>query len=712
MLLLALFALPLAAVDLPRLDGAVKIDGDLSDPLWEKALVIDRFYDTRSAANAEPVVKTVARIGYDSHFLYVSFRNDDPAPANLRAPLVPRDLVGGDQDLVQIDIDAQDDGKASGIFRVNARGVQTDGIYTEATEQDDFAPDFDFETATKITADGWQAEMRIPLSSIRYAQRDPQAWRVTFYRVYPREHRYRFRSTPVVKGQTCWLCTAPRYEGVTGLAPAGSLVVTPYATTRAVSEPSLPSERHYDGGADVKWLAGPSLSVDATIRPDFSQVEADVTELTVNQRFAIFYPEKRPFFMEGSDLLASPIQAIHTRTITSPSWGARVTGRPGDHAFTFIAAGDRAGGSTIIPGPAYSSLAPQPKALAILGRYRYSFGQSSAGLLLTSRSGDGYSNRVFGPDAIWWPSSTDKITTQLLFSHTDDPHVTASQPNGSDHAALVSWNRTSTNLAWNATLEEIGKNFRADSGFLPQTGFRSGLANVVATAYPKKHFTSLQGEVVYEHTEEIDGGRIITEALFPRVSFEGWRGMIGQFAFHPNEKLQARNGTVVNHDYATAYLRFLPSRRVPFLSLNFRTGDEVKVSSALVGRGTSLSAYARLQPAGPLYAEVTANRHRLDIHGALDFDATGLNTRLTWAFSPRAYARIVGDGQRIRYGDGTRDGFFNATVLYAYRLTWQTSLYAGYGDSRVVDAAGDLGKPRRELFIKASYAVRAAMGLH
>src|SRR6185503_20000464 len=107
---------------------------------------------------------------------------------------------------------------------------------------------------------------------------------------------------------------------------------------------------------------------------DFSQVEADVTELSVNQRFAIFYPEKRPFFMEGTDLLSSPIQAIHTRTLTAPSWGARITGHPGKHAFTLIAAGDDGGGSIIVPGPAFSSFKPHPRTFAVFGRYRYSLG--------------------------------------------------------------------------------------------------------------------------------------------------------------------------------------------------------------------------------------------------------------------------------------------------------------------------------------------------
>jgi hypothetical protein len=700
-ILLLIVACASFAETLPRVEAALKVDGDLSDPLWKQAARIDRFYDIRSAANGEPPVKTIGWAAYDSRFLYIAFRAEDPAPGRIRAPHVPRDQVGGDQDLMQIDIDAQDDGKSSAIFRVNARGVQTDGVYTESTGVDDFSPDFDFESATRITSDAWEAELRIPLASIRYAHRDPQTWRIVFYRVYPREHRYRIRSSPVKNGETCWLCSAPRFEGVTGLGAAQSIVVTPYATTRAASSPGGPSQRHSDAGFDAKWLAGPSLSIDATLRPDFSQVEADQTQLTVNERFAIFYPEKRPFFMEGADLLSSPIQAINTRTITSPLWGARLTGRPGNHAFTFIAAGDRGGGSTIVPGPVFSSSDAQPEALALLGRYRYSLGASSAGLLLTSRSGDGVSNRVFGPDVLWWPRTTDRVTAQVLFSDTRDA--------GSDHATIVEWVRTATHYDWNVTLQDIGDDFRADSGFLPQTGVRTGSVHATATAYPKRGVSKLVTGLALDEVQD-SGGATVSQSVVPAVFVEGWRGTTAEVRVHPGERLRALDGSLQSQNYLTTAIRFLPSRRFPYLLLTTRLGEEVDVGSARVGRGTTLAATARLQPANPLYIEGTIQKHRLDIGGQPLFDALALSTRVTWAFNERSLIRIIGDGQRISLQGGRKRGFLDSTILYAYRLTWQTSLYVGYGDSRAVESSGALGRPSKELFIKASYALRRILG--
>ena len=692
-----------AAMTLPRVDTPLKIDGDLSDPLWSQAARIDGFYDIRSAENGEPPVRTTGWAAYDSQYLYIAFRAEDPAPQRIRAPQVPRDQVFGDQDMMQIDIDAQDDGKSSTIFRVNARGVQTDGVYTEATGEDDFSPDFDFESATRITPEGWEAELRIPLASIRYSRRDPQSWRIVYYRVYPRDQRYRFRSSPVENGQTCWLCSAPRFEGITGLGSPQSLVITPYVTTRVAFPAGARRENATDAGLDMKWLAGPSLSVDATLRPDFSQVEADVTKLSVNERFAIFFPEKRSFFMEGSDLLASPTNGIHTRTITEPLWGARLTGRPGNHAFTVIAAGDNGGGSRIEPGPVSSSFEPQPAALALIGRYRFSYGQSAAGLLLASRNGDSRSNRVFGPDVLWWPTADDRVTAQFLLSETRDSSIAGGQM--SDHAATLEWIRTATHYDWNVTLQDIGDGFRADSGFVPQTGVRSVSVHANASAYPKQHLSKLSVGLQFDRVDEVGGG-IVSRSVVPTVFVEGWRGLTAELRLHPDEKIRALDGSLRSQDYFTAEVGILPSRRVPYLGLSVRYGEEVDVDSARVGRGTSLSVNARLQPADPLYVELIALAHRLEIDRERLFDAFALSARLTWAFTQRSSLRLVGDGQWISNNDGRQEGFLDVTLLYSYRLTWQTSLYMGYGDSRVVEDSGGFDQSRREIFVKASYAFR------
>src|SRR5205085_10143613 len=158
-----------------------------------------------------------------------------------------------------------------------------------------------------------------------------------------------------------------------------------------------------NGGLDVKWTPNADTAIDATLNPDFSQVESDQAVISTNERFAIFYPEKRPFFLEGVDLFDTPIQAVYTRTITSPRWGARATGKAGSTAYTVLVTQDRGGGSVILPGPTGNDFAPQDDlSTVVLGRVRQDIGASFAGLLLTDREIQGGAhNRVLGPDFQW-----------------------------------------------------------------------------------------------------------------------------------------------------------------------------------------------------------------------------------------------------------------------------------------------------------------------
>jgi len=714
-LVLMFWSLPSFASNfvLPRVEAPVAIDGDVSDPFWSGALLLDRFYEVSPGDNVDPPVETRAWIAYDAHSLYLAFRAEDPNPEAIRGPYVGRDRVYSDQDFVQIDLDTQGDGKSSTIFRVNPRGIQTDGTYTESTGLDDFAPDFDFDSAARITSSGWEVEMRIPLTSLRYPQRDPQSWRATLLRVYPRNHRYMIQSAPVARGETCYLCNSLQFDGIAGLPDGGVLVVTPYAVSRTSDDEALGSDKQTEGGIDAKWLPGSGVSVDATIRPDFSQVESDSTQLSVNNRFAIFYPEKRPFFMEGADLLSSPIAAIHTRTITAPDWGARLTARPGNHAFTVVVADDRGGGSIIIPGAASSSLAVQPESLALFGRYRYALGSSSAGALFTSRSsGDGkYENLVAGPDLLWWPRPTDRLTAQLLYSST-----TENGTSFDDHAAFAEWNHSSAHWGWSAAMRDIGSGFRADSGFVPQNGIRSLNGSARRVTYPSRVFSRVQPEVVFERTEE-QNGALVSRNLFPRLTVEGWRGTVGVFEHHRGEKGRAADGSVHAQDYAYGMLRFLLSRRVPYLRIEARYGDELDVEHSRIGHGRTLIVATTMQPLDRLQVELNGETHRLEIGDQELFTANGVRTQTTWTFSSRSFTRAIGEWQTIDWnrelapGHPAHEGFFNGSLLYGYRLNWQTNLYVGYGDSRLVEEGGGLTEPRTEVFVKLSYALRPGQNM-
>ena len=174
--------------------------------------------------------------------------------------------------------------------------------------------------------------MRVPFSSLRYPKGNPQTWSIMLYRNYPREFRYQLFTTRLPRGSSCFICHAQTLTGLENLPSGGHIVVAPYGTLK---QEAVPDENGTglknkplkgDAGVDAKWIPNENTAIDATLNPDFSQVESDVAQIGVNQRFALFYPEKRPFFLEGIELYSTPVQAVYTRSITDPAWGARATG--------------------------------------------------------------------------------------------------------------------------------------------------------------------------------------------------------------------------------------------------------------------------------------------------------------------------------------------------------------------------------------------------
>ena len=283
------------------------------------------------------------------------------------------------------------------------RGIQYDSVSDDASGEDS-SPDFFWESATKITDRGWTLEMRVPFSSLRYRNVDPQTWGIMLYRNYPRSFRYQFFSAMLPRGGNCFICRANTLKGLQHLPAGGHIVVAPYvsATDTAHPEAALgtplrrdPMESHV--GVDVKWTPNADNAVDLTVKPDFSQVESDTAQISANERFALFYPEKRPFFLEGVDLFSTPIQAVYTRTITAPDWGARLTGKAAGVAYTVLVADDEGGGSAIIPGPTASTLVPQDTPSTVfVGRPKKDMRPSFVGLVLTdreARDGTGHNRR-------------------------------------------------------------------------------------------------------------------------------------------------------------------------------------------------------------------------------------------------------------------------------------------------------------------------------
>ena len=697
---------PPAPIALTRATGSITLDGDLSDPGWRDAAKIDRFYETSPGNNTPPKVRTTVLLTYDSRYFYIGVRADDPDISKLRAPYVERDGVFGTDDNIAVFIDTRNDKRSAMELRVNPRGIQGDGIFNDANSNEDFSPDFFYDTAAKIDATGWSAEFRIPFSSLRYPNMDPQTWNILVWRNYPREFRYAFHSAPLPRDSNCLICHAHPITGLTQLPEAGHFVAAPYVTAQRLDTPpvlggQLENGRlKTDAGLDVKWNPTATNTVDATINPDFSQVESDVAQIAVNQRFAVFYPEKRPFFLEGFDLFDTPMRVAYTRNITSPRWGLRSTGKFGDSAYTVLVSDDRGGGLTIVPGPLGNDFVPQDqRAYSTIARIRHDLGKSFVGAVLTDRElRDGGHNRVLGPDFQWRPNDSDAITAQALYSDTDDRLLGVS---AKSHALIASWNRVATKYDASVDLRDIGDRFRADLGFIPQVGYREALLGTALRFYPESRLVSfVRTNLHFDEQYNRDG--TIQRYFEPGIFLLGAKNLLIDTWLDPKQVIRVR-GKQLTQSYGTLMFQVDTSRRISRVTLTIRAGQNIDFENARVGRGLALSFATTVRPIDRLTFVANLNHETLDVRGGRLFTAVIERLKTTYSFSAKSLVRVIGQYVTTQF-PGDRQGNFSGSVLYSYRVNWQTSLFVGYGDDRELLLGQQHARLDRALFMKLSYA--------
>ena len=276
--------------------------------------------------------------------------------------------------------------------------------------------------------------------------------------MYPRDSRTRIGSNPLDREINCYLCQFGKIQGLENVEPARNVEVVPTVTASRtdstadpLNSPIVDGDFEGEAGLSVCWGITPDLTANLAINPDFSRVEADVAQLDVNNQFALFFPEKRPFFLEGSDFFRTPIQAVFTRTVADPTVGAKLTGKRGNNTFGIYAAEDDIT-NLLFPG-AYSSDSESLSMsnTALVGRYSRSFGNvSQVGALLTARNCDGYHNNVGGIDARWKINDQHTLQAQILRSDTQYPDQVAidfDQPTDSfsGNAAQIGYNYDSRN---------------------------------------------------------------------------------------------------------------------------------------------------------------------------------------------------------------------------------------------------------------------------
>ncbi|MEO8362469.1 MAG: DUF5916 domain-containing protein [Vicinamibacteria bacterium] len=717
-------------LQISRATGSIKIDGDLSDEGWKAAKPVTTWYEVNPGDNTEPAIKNVGRIAYDDHFFYASFEFADPNPKAIRAPYSDRDDSGGGfYDFGGIVLDAGNSGRTGKLFVVTPRNIQNDTIIDDASGEDP-SPDFFWESATKITEHGWVLEMRIPFSSLRYKNSDPQTWAVLMYRNYPRERNYQFFSARLPRGFNCFVCHANTLEGLQHLPQGSHLVAAPYLSSSTSGRPtgglgsSLandPTKQHV--GLDLKYTPNSDTALDLTVKPDFSQVESDAAQISANERFALFVPEKRSFFLEGTDLFQTPIQAVYTRTVTTPSFGGRITGKQAGIRYTALVVKDDGGGSVILPGPTGSSFAAQDFASTVLvARAKREIGRSFLSMLVTDREGRETSshNRVVGPDFQFRPTATDAITGQWLMSNTKTPNRPdlAQEWTGQEmtsHAGQLQWGHSSRRVDATAVLKDIGDGFRAEAGFVPQVGYRETAGGAGWTFRPTGFVSKLRAFMDADRQADRAGDLISRSVQSGLVMNTRWNGFVQLRYMDDNIRSGNR---LIGRRQLGYFAQFSPSRVLSTVSVTGTTGQEIDFANSRPGTGTTMKLSAILNPTNHLNLIMNVDQRWLNVD-----DTTGVKSRLftarvarlraTYTLTSRLFVRLTGQYESTRrdpslYTSSTeaKQGAFSGQALLSYKLNWQSVMFVGYGDDRVLSAQDRLEKVSRQFFVKLAYAVQ------
>jgi hypothetical protein len=714
-----------------RIRTPITVDGDISDAGWKEAAQVTTWFETRPGDNIEPKVKNVAWLAYDEQFFYAAFQFQDTDPKAIKAPFGDHDFVPSYTDYGGIIVDPRNDGKTAQMFLANPRGIQYDAISSDASGEDQ-SPDFYWDSAGRITESGWTLEIRVPFSSLRYEDSDPEQWRIMLYRNMPREFRYQMFTSRLPRDSNCFICNTRPLVGLAGLPSGSHFVIAPYATGNQLATPRSGLGSKLENGdpegaigLDAKWLPNPNMIFDATVNPDFSQIESDAAQISANERFALFFPERRPFFLEGIDLFSTPLQAVYTRSFTQPKWGLRSTGQLGRSSYTLLVGDDEGGGLTIIPGTNSSSFAAQDFSSKVaVGRWRRDFGKpgSFVSVLYSGREIEGGAyNRVVGPDFRWQPTQQDTMAAQFLVSRSQTPERSdlASEWDGrslSGWAGMAWWSHQATKWDNYVQLQKLNEEFRADNGFLPQVGFSEAFEEVGYTFRPENKPVSRLRVSAAGWRDNKPDGSMLNWAFRPAVGLDAIMNSFIRIEGQVGESLAIER--TFRYQQLHPVVEFSPGQVFSFVSLTGNLGDQIDYDNDRLGHGRTLTARGDVRPTDHLLLTLSGSRRQIDVtaengrSGRL-FTADVARLRANYTFSARSWLRFITewvhtdrDLALYRHPEdfSAESGGLGGTMVFAYKLNWQTVLFLGYADNRRLDARSDLQPADRQAFFKVSYA--------
>ncbi len=740
-----------STLHIPRLERGPTL-ADFADmkpsPVFAgKMLKVDGFIQ-RDPKDGSPVSqKTEVYLGYTDRNLYVVCVCFDSEPDKIRARMARREQIN-DDDQFGFVLDTFHDKKHGVFFFINPEGVQQDGIWTE--QEPDYSFDMLWNSDAKLTGQGYVVWFEIPFKSLRFPATEAQTWGLFFERDIKRNNEYSFypRITSDAQG---FLSQETEMDGLEKISPGRNMQFIPYASVRTFRalDDRDPEHPHFHGkhvepraGLDAKMVIKDALVLDATINPDFAQVESDEPQVTVNQRFEVFFPEKRPFFLENASYFDTPMQLVFTRRIADPEYGVRLTGKLGPWALGALFANDKSPGGSVPPSDPLSGA----RAYFTVLRVNRDIGkESTIGIIYTDREQGTKpvtlctdppctvgSNRVGGVDA--------KIKFNSKWTATGQAAVSHSKFNDGSHqggpAYWVYLERSSRKLEFNSLYQDTAAHFATETGFFRRPDIRRFSNFALYRFRPEGKHLVWHGPSLFtinnwDHT----GTRL--EWFFNanyRWIFQRQTDF-GAFFNLGHERLRPLDFDTLtaNRDYAHRHSGFFfNTSYVKQVSLGGEAGwgtdtnFDPATGPPVLANSSYAQLFATIRPARGLSVENTYLSTRLQdlTLGTNIFNNHIIRTKWNYQFTRALSLRVIGQYNAILSNpaltslQNTKN--VNADVLFTYLPHPGTAVYVGYNSnlqnldrSLGLDSNGDILRTRnsfindgRQFFVKVSYLFR------
>lgn len=732
----------IAHLSIPHTEDDITIDGNIDEKVWKKALSIELNIVNDPWNNKPSPVKTTARIIENGDVIYISFVAQDPKPEEIIAYLGDRDTRLTD-DVVGIKLDTYNNRRLSYELFVNPYGVQIDRIKNELTGDVNSAWNGMWQSFGKKTATGYQVEMAVPYHTLNFADTDEEkTWAIEFIRLYPRDTRLRISHVPLDRDNDCWLCQIPEAKGFKEAKTGNNLMLTPAVVaskndSRDIydSQDDWQSDNETDVGVDLRWGINANTLLNVTVNPDFSTVESDAGQLSVNKTYSLYYQEARPFFVENSDYFSSNFNLVYTRNIADPDYGAKLTGTSDNHTYGGFISHDTQT-NFIVPGNTGSSLKSiDEESHSGAFKYRYDFTKNfSLGAISTLRKSDSYKNTVAGINSKYQMNDSNALLAQIVHSTSD--YSIKQTIDISDQAVKLAYEHNSEYWSVHAEHQMIGKDFRADLGFMPKADYQDERILVDRYFYSDNNSfwqeAKLSGQWQIKHNEN---GELLEKSLASSFTIDGpklssfdimltYADKIGLRKGELDNSLNGADNAVIRFDdsidgntdrftekLVTMFAYIQPTKYL-YGELSLTFGDKIDYQNNRIADYQEIYANTRINPNSHLEVDLSYTYETLDSAAGKVYDANLVELRVSYQFDVNSYLKL-----NIVYSDvdqnldnnvsaySKTNSDLSTQLIYSYKLNPQTVFFLGYSDkSYQDDDLKDLRRGERTLFTKVSYA--------